>query len=464
MSESECEEWQSMIYVLAVDVNQAAVLLQQNEDHAYILPSFQTEGGLWETRAAQMQNQIRLNLGLNGRVLYRAGYQEDTANCRGEGLHVLETLEPETLPGHWHTRQTLEGIPLVNSQHRSLIENTLLELETGRFPEQRPPWTRPGWQAEAERWMTAELAQAGWMHVGPAEPIKSWCLSYVMRIPAAKTETAENQWFYFKTSLDLPLFVNEAVVTEGLAALFPNHVPAPLAIEAQKNWLLLSDFGPLIGRGAALEDRLRILHHHAVLQIQSAGQIEQLLALGCCDRRLDWLAGHIEPLFNHPETAQVLTGEEVARLQKLAGPLRQMCRKLDAFAIPPALIHGDLHGSNVAGQKGEGQAERLLFFDWTDSAISHPFFDMLLIFFEKDITIREKMRDTYLEDWLIYEPLEQLLDAWSLAETLAALYHALSYFYILINIEDWGRNELDWELPIWLRKIIELGELTCERQ
>lgn len=55
MSESNCTEWQSTIYVAALDMENAAVLLHQQEDGRWTLPQFKVEGGRWETTTAMMQ-------------------------------------------------------------------------------------------------------------------------------------------------------------------------------------------------------------------------------------------------------------------------------------------------------------------------------------------------------------------------------------------------------------------------
>lgn len=460
MSERECREWQSTVFVMALDVEKAAVLLHRNNEQSYTLPRFTAEGGMWETTSAAMEEQIRASFDIEGQVLYRAVYKEDKAVCRGEAVIILESRPSQSAEGEWFTRHILADVTLAEAQYCPLLERVLGELETGQVPARRPPWARPGWRRKAAEWMTAELTQRGWMPLGPPELVRSWSLSYVMRMEASKADSAETRWFYFKTSLDLPLFVNEALVTKGLAALFPGHVPCPTAVEAENNWLVLEDFGEMIGHEAPPAERLRILEQFGTMQVKSVQLTEQLLALGCIDRRLDWVAGQIEPLINHPETAAALTADEVAQLHRLAEPLRRMCRKLAGFAIPDALIHGDLHGGNVAGETAE--TGPLLFFDWTDSAVGHPFFDMLLIFMEKDTAAREKMRDVYLSHWLDYEPMERLLESWRLAEVLAAVYHAISYLYILEGIEVWGKNELDWALPYWFQKILGYGEFIHE--
>jgi hypothetical protein len=43
---------------------------------------------------------------------------------------------------------------------------------------------------------------------------------------------------------------------------------------------------------------------------------------------------------------------------------------------------------------------------------------------------------------------------------LAALQQAISYHEIVTNIEAHGRQELDWGLPFWLRKVLDYFELV----
>jgi hypothetical protein len=281
-----------------------------------------------------------------------------------------------------------------------------------------------------------------------------------MRVPAYKGSPTETAFFYFKTSIDLPLFVNEAVVTDELAALFPGYVPQPIALDAQKDGMVLADFGPLVGHDAPLEDKLEILRQFAGIQKESAVMVEQLVAVGCCDRRLAWMVGEIEPFLTNPEIEMAITAEEAAQLRSLVAPLQVLCRKLYDYAVPDALIHGDLHGSNVA--RNDSHPGQLLFFDWTDCAVSHPFFDMLLIYTTKEAVDMEKMRDLYLSQWLDYEPLDRLLELWQMAKALAAVYHGISYLYIRDGLEEWGRSEMYWAMPYWLRKILEYSESIYE--
>jgi hypothetical protein len=161
MSEPENQDWQSTVYVIALDVENAAVLLQQNDDSTYALPHFAVEGGVWETTAAKMQEQIGPALQIEGQALYRAAYEAEEATCRGEAIIVLEAQMSQKMKGEWLARPALAKIVLANPAHCSLLERVLGELETGQIPEKRPSWARPGWQQAAVEWMTAELSRAG---------------------------------------------------------------------------------------------------------------------------------------------------------------------------------------------------------------------------------------------------------------------------------------------------------------
>jgi aminoglycoside phosphotransferase (APT) family kinase protein len=174
------------------------------------------------------------------------------------------------------------------------------------------------------------------------------------------------------------------------------------------------------------------------------------------------MVGEIEPFLTHPEIGKAITAEEAAQLLSMIAPLQKMCRKLNDYGVPDALIHGDLHGSNVA--RNHSTSDKLLFFDWTDSAISHPFFDMLVIYTEKDTAKRQTMRDAYLKCWQKYESQERLLELWRMAEALAAVYHGISYLYIFLGVEEWGKIDFYGAMPYWLRKILNYGDFVNEYQ
>jgi aminoglycoside phosphotransferase (APT) family kinase protein len=161
----------------------------------------------------------------------------------------------------------------------------------------------------------------------------------------------------------------------------------------------------------------------------------------------------IDILFNDEIALSQLQPEEIKQLKNFAPYLQKFCSQLASYQIPQTLVHGDLHLGNVAFCKGN-----YLFFDWTDSCISHPFFDMIeLFFYSKKKTNSSDLKDLqqeYLAQWTAYEPMPRLLEAWTLAKTLCALHHAVSYQYIVACLEPRSKQELSNALPRFLREVI----------
>ena len=118
--------------------------------------------------------------------------------------------------------------------------------------------------------------------------------------------------------------------------------------------------------------------------------------------------------------------------------LKQFCRLLAEFELPSTLVHGDLGMLNVARVEGE-----LVYFDWTDACISHPFVDLLSLQWEQDERTRAALLEAYLEGWQGAETAERLVEAVSLAAVVTPLHHAVSYQHIVAGLEPAAKPELD---------------------
>jgi len=285
--------------------------------------------------------------------------------------------------------------------------------------------------------------------------LRAWELSCILRAPTATGDV------YLKAVPDSPLFVNEPVVTAALAALFPDQVPAPLAVEAERRWLALADFGAELAWDPPDAVREDVLRTFARLQIEAASQVDRLLGAGCLDRRLAWLADQaarwlpaIEETGRLPgiDASTWLTPDELAEVRAAAPHLATICAELAGYAVPPSLVHGDLHLGNVApGPHG------YLFFDWTDASVAHPFLDLLTFFQEDEEEIegplRDRLRDAYLSEWTAFEPPERLRRAWRLAEPLSALNRAIGYRSIVADLAPVERHTAQ-SPAYWLRKAL----------
>jgi len=333
--------------------------------------------------------------------------------------------------GRWIGRNGLQALRLKDEEHRPSLAGYLDALERDEVPEQRPVWARPGWLPGVREWIAQEAARLGHTVVG-IEQVKHWSISSVLRIETSGPD------LYFKVATRLPLFVDEARVTARLAERFPDHIPAPLSIEPAQSWLLLAPFDELFAFAAPLSIRQESLRRFAGLQRRTSELVGELLADGCLDRRLDVLAAQIDPLVNDPEAVARLTPEEVGELRRLAPELKELCRRLASFGLPSTLVHGDLHMLNVARVDGQ-----LMYFDWSDACVAHPFIDLLSLEWEKDELTRTAMLDAYLEAWQGVETAERLQEAASLAAVVIPLHHAVSYQHIVAGLEPAAKPELD---------------------
>jgi hypothetical protein len=292
--------------------------------------------------------------------------------------------------------------------------------------------------------MTAELERLGYHVTGPVTQLNNWVLSSVLRV-----ETTAGP-IYMKAVPDWPLFVHEPLLLAGLSRLCPAHVPAPLSVEPEERWMLLADFGPAIYQDNLAGRLSEMVRVYAQLQVQMAADVPRLFEIGCIDRRLARLAVQLDGLLADEAALEGLAAEEIGRLREAAPRLKAICGELASYAVPQTLVHGDLHPGNVAAPHGQ-----MLFFDWTDACIAHPFLDMMIIFEEQDEAKRAQLRNIYLEPWTIYEPMERLYEAWCLAEPLWALHQAVSYQVILANLEETPRAAFKNVIPAYLREVLK---------
>ncbi|MDP9134875.1 MAG: aminoglycoside phosphotransferase family protein [Actinomycetota bacterium] len=297
----------------------------------------------------------------------------------------------------------------------------LHELDGDDDPSQ--PWTREPWLPSVERWLRATLPPLGYQLRGRAEQHKVWELSCVLRQPTDRGDV------YVKANLTSPLLVDEAAILPTLTRLFPAHVAAPLAVEAEHGWLVTADFGTEVGWTAPVEVRQAVVEQFAQLQLASIPYVGQLIRAGCLDRRPAWLAAQL-PLWCAAELTGQWVGPDVAaRLQAAVPGLVELCGELEADGLPATLAHGDMHMSNVA-QGPDGYR----FFDWTDACVAHPFVDLIAVGHEEDAQLRERLLTAYLAQWTSVAALEDLRRSWAMAEVLSKANQAISYMSLGLSL------------------------------
>ncbi len=326
----------------------------------------------------------------------------------------------------------------------------------------QPPWQKPGWKEETKQWIQAELTRQGLRINGPITEVKYRPWSAVLQIPTTGGNVS------FKASL--PIVKHEVAVTIALSQWRPDCLLPVLAANPERGWLLLPD------GGTTLRDVIRengdhsyweqVLPHYAEFQIEMAGRVPELLALGEPDERLSALPGQFERLLEDKRMLRLnqekgLKDEEYGRLQALVPEFGRLCQELASYHVAESLNHGDFHDGNIFYQDG-----RFLIFDWGDSTISHPFYSLrttfVSLYWSLDIDEGspelDRLRDIYLEAWTGYEPAERLREAFKLSQRLAAVNGALVWHRILSKLEGAAREEYAVPVPALLQEFLELGD------
>lgn len=423
------------------------------------LPHWETTERRSFAAAEYVNHAVRGLLGVDVTVLRCLPHDPKPPTGRVERTYVMENHSPDWEPppgGRWVGRSDLDHLTLTVPAQRDLLRLWFAEAEKGAIPPLRAPWARPGWFRTAADWIRARLTALGLAATGSIEQVQVWTISCVLRVPTTAGD------LYFKASSP-GLFAREPHFTHSLAQRYPAHVPEVLAIDAERSWMLMKDFGGTrlrhVREFAPWEEALRLL---ARMQAESVERVGDLLAAGFPDRRLDILAGQIDEVLAYaaaiPSTwRDVLSRAELDALFALAPRLKQMCAELAGYRVPHTLEHGDCHAANItlAG-------ERLVVFDWSDACVAHPFFILLPFFTEytwpDGPDAHARLETAYLQAWTAYEPWDRLLQAVRISRTLAALHQAVSYHRILTHVEPDAQWEWQDALPYFLRMLLPGGK------
>ncbi len=313
-----------------------------------------------------------------------------------------------------------------------------------------PAWTMPDWYDEALPWI-AEHVPGSWTQV------RSWGLSNVLRVSGPDGDV------YFKALAHsstirpahadaLPLlFAHEPLLLKHLSDDRPGAVPAPLAIDEKRAWMLLPDLGRPLADEADIAVWIDALRGHARLQRSYVDQIDRLLEFSCVDRRLNVLAAELDRLLGPNPATELLEPAERARLPRRAEQLHEAITELAAIGVPETLLHGDLHPRNLAVRDG-----KVLAFDWTDGLVSHPFLDLVTFVEERSpLSMDARVQDAYLAEWEEYASPADLRRALELARELGALHQTMTSLHLRDHLSEPDRESMLRGAVWWLRRLLE---------
>ena len=345
----------------------------------------------------------------------------------------------------WIGRADLESIELAEPEHRPILLRCLDERDVDGG-ELSVRWARPGWFAEAASWIRAQVGES-------AEIVqeRTWSISTLLR---ASTRDGD---FFFKA---VPrVFAGEPALTHELARRHPGLVPAVVALDEERRWMLMRAFvGEELDAEAEPSGLAGAVRAYAELQLSWLDRAEELVALGCPDRGLGALEPHIDPLLSDrelllPDHPDGLAPEQLEAVPELAKRLHEACDRLRACDLPVTLEHGDLHTDNV--RRAEGG---YLFFDWSDACVSVPFFGLVpfLEFHDEPLeaTLRDRLRDAYLAPWADALGRDDLVEAFELAQFVGLFHQAISYQRITEGTEPRARWEWERGFPFFVKRLL----------
>lgn len=226
--------------------------------------------------------------------------------------------------------------------------------------------------------------------------------------------------------------LHEYEISQTLARLFPNYVPAILATRPEWHGWLMADAGgtPLkeISTPSAWQIAAETL---GKLQIESIDGVNEFVDAGCRNLGLDQLFDLVDPFLGvmgdlmqqqKKSPPIILTREE---LNELGKTLKDALHNMAALQIPETLGHGDFNPGNIVVSP-----ECCKFIDWAEGHVSHPFltFEYFLSHLRREysqlIPFEDDIRGSYSRVWRQIVSPEQIAEAFVFSPLVAVFAYA----------------------------------------
>lgn len=308
-----------------------------------------------------------------------------------------------------------------------------------------------------DEWAVAELLRAGRVLTSPFTPVRERAWATLFRADA------EGGPVWLKVCA--PGTAHEAGLYAILTRRAPGSVLAPLAVAAERGWLLLPQGGPslreTVGASVDVATWERLLQQYAQLQRALEGSVAEMLAVGTPLRGPADLPTVRERLLADAGLMMLgqhdgLTVKQQQSLVASAGTYASQCADLASLGIPLTLQHDDLHDNNVfaAGEPGGP----MTIYDWGDSVVGHPFGTLLVTLrVVADLTglpygdpALLRLRDAYLDEWTGDYDRATLVEAARLAVRVGGVSRADCWRRALLTATGEQRSEHADAVPGWL--------------
>lgn len=418
------------------------------KDQKLVLP--QVEGGPTnDEMVGPLQQAVQQQLGLYvaiGRQLYKKK-DDQSIEYIYEAQFLNEDLNDSKV--EWIGEENVQLISLAEEEYKPVLEKWLSEKQ---IPETRAKWFQFNYYNRVEDWVRSEVEKAGLSLTGNMEQVKASDFCLIQRVPTNKGD------LYFKATGFAAK--HEGVLSKHMDEKYPGKSVGVFATHETESWFLMRDVEGEALR--ALKDKelwQRAIREYAELQIAELEDVDKLLQIGVPDRRMPALKEEIRQHLAGM-CATGLSAEETEQVMGLLPELMEMCDELDSI-LPASIEHGDLHSNNMRLVRGD-----LVFFDWGDACVSHPFFSTRVFWNSLDDLIEgewteskwlemvDEFRPYYLAPWTKFAPIEKLERALRISDELGCVQRALSwYLYLTPNRENKAES---YKRPSqWLQVFLE---------
>lgn len=306
-------------------------------------------------------------------------------------------------------------------------------------------------------WAEVYLANNQYILQGSFETVRIMPWSSVYRVLTSRG--------YIYLKLMAPPFVIEAKLLNYLAGQFSVCLPTVITIKEELACFLMVDAGmPLryfLKDNYQIDLSFEALNSYAILQHATINQVDDLLSLGVPDWRLEKLPNLYQELISKQKFLALdgLNHSEINKLEQLQLKFSNLCDKLLGYKIPETIEHCDFHDNNILMKE-----DKFIFNDWGDAVISHPFFSLVSWLksaernhnITKGSEIYNKLRNTYLNNWLTYGTIDRLLEVYELAEKIGTIKFAASFYRITTCAGMDSLNQYKSTIAQALRSFIQL--------
>jgi aminoglycoside phosphotransferase (APT) family kinase protein len=352
-------------------------------------------------------------------------------------LRLLAASTPRLQPG----ADVTYAVELVGTLPPSLPLEPCDGIALGEDP-LRMPWARPGGVHADVAWADRELANLGYRRTGPAEQIKSWNLSLLLRMPT----NAGRVWLKH-----VPPFMRHEPAVISLVREIGAVVPVPLAADAFGR-MLLED---VPGEDTYQPDETltnRMVESFVALQQRAVARFDAVLATGCPNWSADAFLHDAIDLAARTAVRADLDMNERASLDRLIAELTRRFEALYESGMPETLVHGDFHPGN---HRYDGH--RLVLLDWGDSGVGHPLLDMTAFLKWVPSDRLGRVTELWITRWKDVYGSANVSRAVELIRPLGAMRQALVYRKFLDGIEASEQVYHREDPAFWLRRAIALS-------